>query len=88
MTLVLIIGLGLLAIAVALIARAVISPPRTQRIVCSRSVPTASPARSSTPVVRAVAVGVAALDDLANNLGEFMAKRIGPAREAELQTAS
>jgi tight adherence protein C len=81
-TLVLIIGLGLLASAVALIARAVMSPPRT-----SESLEQIGAYGFSGKVVDTGGEGGRrrALDDLANTLGEFMARRIGTARENELR---
>ncbi len=70
--------------AVALIARAVISPPRT-----SESWQQIGAYGFSGKAVDTGGEGGGgrrrALDDLANNLGEFIAKRIGPVREAELR---
>ena len=82
MTLVLILGLLLLAAAVALIARAVVAPPRT-----AETLQQIGSYGFSGAVVDAGGEGGRrqALDDVANRLGDFMAKRIGPAREAELR---
>ena len=82
MTLVLIIALVLLASAVALIARAVITPRRT-----SETLEQIGAYGFSGTVVDTGGEGGRrrALDDLATTLGDFMAKRIGPAREAELR---